>query len=318
MFSNLLVISYKWRFYAGIVRMWSYVESRCYNGVCGTSAPPAWVKGPKYVAGINGTVDGTRFTRLLAFDTHGTAVCGYDRTVTNSSSATGQCPSNAARYNGLACTNSFESNCPGRDRARVQYDYATPTGDDNPTSNPPGCSTTNRCFEAGFRAFNAYPYGPWPSYFIGDGGLTVDTYGWDPFGPTSSTSGLSAGWAENATFRAPEDPNDPCPVNGSSMSDPAYPAAVRWELIGFKPSGTYAGSYASANTYAFGWLDCKNVGATVYPIPAGTSRSAYNYGGAFYRAYPPKPDGYGANAYGTFASFSFKDDRAFDNVEGLR
>jgi hypothetical protein len=234
--SALTEILYRWQISEHYVKLWADVVDLC-NGApnaqsqsCGPT--PAWLKGPRFVATLNGHPDAPAFTQVTTW--------------------------NAATSSPLQVCNSNSSNpatgagpCQQSSRARVQFNYATPTGLGNAGLGAnPACTATQRCFNAIFRNYKPdaactpcitpgeYLAAQW---YMGVGGL-------DDWARAASTYQRQG--TDSSACSAQMNPSD-----GSSRS---------WEGPGYKTEtngdGTldYRDSYYVASGSFWAWRNCIN------------------------------------------------------------
>ncbi len=249
--ADLLRVRYLWRFYDNQVKMWARLAIDCSSQPCmsgsGNTHEYLYAKGPKYVAGINGTPSTSTpgFTRLVDFESPSS------NPVIATNLSGGLCMYNGS--NPQVSTNK----CSDDDRTRVRFDFGTPTSGING-----GCAAnTTPCFNAIFRA-----------YGNNNNGLTLtpdfNSHPWENGGFGIDQWALGAA---NLPAAVPGD-NNGCTASGTSPSDQG---ARQWELLGYKNS---AGVYIAAASYYFAWLDCTVVssgGAFYRPVPLNSSWGTY-------------------------------------------
>jgi hypothetical protein len=219
--SDVLRVTQKWRFYPNYVKLWTEVWEDC-NA---TSCPNAWIKGPKFVAGVNGHPDAASFTQLTTYNSTGTGVC-------------------AADYSSPAVN---AGKCGSSTRARTQFNYVTNLTLPATVTAAPNCSASQRCFNAIFRGYD-------PGFGISPDGV-ADNWVGDSHSPD--------GWAVSAASRATEGTG--VPSSCSTQTSTSAVDSRMWEAPGDKTDtngdGTinYLDKYAYAAGYFFGWRDCVNV-----------------------------------------------------------
>lgn len=222
--AQLLQVIYKWKIYWHYVKMWADVYEQCSGGPSGTcGSPSAWIKGPKFIAGVNGNPDGVPFTQLTTWSDASSAVCAFD----------GSDPGAGTGHIGV---------CSDAGRTALQFNYvdAAHLSDPATMSASPNCFATQRCFGATFRT-----YAP-------DACLGCITPGSAPTDVWTGLLGLDD-WASHANGRAAEGVWDTC----SAEQTPS--AARQWEALGNKTPNNWTGGYNNAAGYFFGWRDCVNV-----------------------------------------------------------
>jgi hypothetical protein len=249
--ADILRVRYIWRFYDTQVKMWARVAIDCSSQPCmagsGNTDESLYVKGPKYVAGINGSASSSTpgFTRIVDFTSNVST------------------PTIATNLSGGLCmyTNTDPSvstnKCSDNDRTRIRFDYGTST-----SRIDGGCAAnTTPCLNAIFRA-----------YGNNDNGLTLtpddNSHPWEGSGFGIDQWALAAA---NLPAAVPND-NNTCALSGTSPSDQG---SRQWELVGYKNS---AGVYEAAASYYFAWLDCTKVatgGAFYRPVPLNSSWGTY-------------------------------------------
>jgi hypothetical protein len=224
--SDILRVLHRWKVYPNYIKMWADVIEDCSSGTC----PNAWIKGPKFVAGLNGTPDGVKFSQVTTYNSTGTGVCAADYGAPDTNA--GPCPVGT-----------------GADgRARAQYNYVSPTHSPAAAGDSPNCSSSQRCFNSIFRAYspsnrNIIPGGTARNWY-GDA-LSLDGWAYSAqFYSTEGTAGsgnctfqTSTGAADSRKWEAPGDKTD---TNGDGLIN-------------------YADLYSFVAGYFFGWRDCTNV-----------------------------------------------------------
>jgi len=223
-------VIYRWRFHTNNVQLWADVIENCNNGSCGSAgAPPAWIKGPKFIAGVRNT--GKKFTQITVWG-GGKALCAA--AAANPFNATGQCSAAA--------------------RSRFQFNYATPktlSGGGYDPAQPANCTAyVDGCFSAVFESLlpDDITYQP-GSNGVTPGNLVEPWY--------NGTGGMN-NWANDMDYQQAESTATNC--NGNVLPS----SQERWESVGDKLTstgarGTYADPFTDASGFAFGWEDCTTV-----------------------------------------------------------
>jgi hypothetical protein len=234
---QLLKIVYRWRVYAHVVKMWADVSGLCNGKPGATVAPcgptPSWIKGPKFIAGLNGNPDGTGFTRMTVWDgnaTTPTPLCAIDY----------KDPSRGS------------TKCAAVARSRVQFNYGTRVGTSISATDPTNCSDVplRRCFNASFRSYvpNTAIGAAAPPWYGASGGLD----NWAALAGGAETPLQGAG--------------TPCAGQTTPSYSPNNPLGARqWEIPGEKLVDNngdglvdYRDQFSFADGYYFGWRDCIN------------------------------------------------------------
>ncbi len=245
-YGTMVKVFYRWRFYDNYVKLWADAYEPCYGGPGGScGSPAAWVKGPKFVAGLNGHPDGPGFTQLNTYLTSGSVA----------SNTTG----NHCIWDGP--TISTPGSCGDATRARLEWNYTSPTSPVS-YSGGPNCSSSQRCFDAVFRGYNTS--GTSFAMAIGN-----PVYNW-----ATATSSDMTEWA-NVAASQPE-LNTNVPGTCSNQTSPTAPDSLKWEEGGAKYDSNgdrtinYLDDYQQTYGYFFAWRDCVNV------VDNGTLWRAYD------------------------------------------
>jgi hypothetical protein len=218
---DLLQIAYKWKFYPSFLKMWAVVTPRCDGFSCG-GAQPAWIKGPKFVAGLNGKPDGVGFSQITT----------YDASLADSPGAV-LCV-NRNRWPG-----NFAGDCAYPTRTRFQFNYALSSDVYDPR-----CTANIRCFNAVFRSYPA--------------GAAPETPGaarpWTADPQTDAARGLHA-WAFDVCCSWAS-VNNVVPESCSQLTGPWTNGALQWEAPGARADRVQTLPYEVVSGFAFGWRDC--------------------------------------------------------------
>jgi len=257
---DILHVIYHWQFTDpsdsdhddAAAKMWTQVAIDCASRGCmqDPSNQKEWfyVKGPKFVAGLNGVTDSAndRFTRVTTFTDAGTIASYPNGTTTAYCTLLGSDPSTTT------------NKCPTDTRQRIRFDYGTTA-----SSTVGGCTITKPCLNAVFRAI--------ANTDASDVAPGAATLPWE----NSQNAGLD-GWAvaEN-DYASGGASNSGCTASGTM---PGGQGERKWEEVGYKTAGVYT----AVAGFFFGWLDC-----TTVPSGSDFYRVVPSKGGDPYGLYQP-------------------------------
>jgi hypothetical protein len=222
-YGNVLRVLYKWRIYGNYLKVWADVVELCNGGPGGScGSPAAWLKGPKFVAGVNGWPDAAGFTQMTTYDDAGGVVC------------------TPQDYNDPGVNSNRP--CAAATRSRLQFNYTDPQNP--PLTGPPNCFSYQRCFNAIFRSY--VPDGTL-------GSITPDRFAdyW------TGAGGLDA-WARTADGYPAQGNANTCTQTAPSQARQWESGGWKYDANG-DGYVTYLDRYSSANGNFFGWRDCVNV-----------------------------------------------------------